>query len=314
MIAINSKRIDLLFDIFKSDIDSQTEIVVENLKALRESISDKNQRAYVSALLRKKRNLIVASIDELETFKVEFDNIYEINPDNKIHRAFKNRVINALGYKDKRSGFYPKYFGKLGLKTCVYCNAQLCITVERRSGELSAKFQVDHFIRKDKYPCVSIALFNLYPVCGSCNNIKGVKDVPFKLYCKTNDPLTCDYKFILENPILTQGDYIANRNPDVIKIIFQEPPVPDGDNTMDDVFDISGIYKTQIDIVEELIMKAHIYNESYKQSLKDNFTSIFPQKNVIDRLIVGNYIDESEIHNRPMSKFMQDMAEQLKLI
>lgn len=40
-----------------------------------------------------------------------------------------------------------------------------------------------------------------------------------------------------------------------------------------DTFDIEGIYETQKDLVEELIVKARVYNAAYRKGLVNSFHS-----------------------------------------
>jgi hypothetical protein len=87
-----------------------------------------------------------------------------------------------------------------------------------------------------------------------------------------------------------------------------------GFSSFQETFDIKGIYETQKDIVEELILKALIYTPNYKKTLIENFPKIFNDVNLSNRLIVGNYVQSDEIHRRPMAKFIQDIAKQIKLI
>ena len=66
--------------------------------------------------------------------------------------------------------------------------------------------------------------------------------------------------------------------------------------------------------MEELILKAEIYTKSYKETLVNSFGKIFSNVSITNRIIIGNYSAEDEIHNRPMAKFTQDIAKQLGLI
>lgn len=86
-------------------------------------------------------------------------------------KPFRDKLIEKMGYKKRRSDFYPKYFQKLGVKACVYCNSQLTVTVNSyeykkdgsiKQDEVKEKFQVDHYLPKSEYPCFSISLFNLF--------------------------------------------------------------------------------------------------------------------------------------------------------
>ena len=58
----------------------------------------------------------------------------------------------------------------------------------------------------------------------------------------------------------------------------------------------------------------HIYDASFKKDLLTNFKTLFKDEATLNRMIVGNYIEDTNIHRRPLSKFMQDIAQQLGLI
>lgn len=58
-----------------------------------------------------------------------------------------------------------------------------------------------------------------------------------------------------------------------------------------------------------------IYNKAYTDSLKEGLKKLYKNKApMLERLLIGNYVDEKDIHKRPMAKFVQDIAKQLKLI
>lgn len=57
---------------------------------------------------------------------------------------------------------------------------------------------------------------------------------------------------------------------------------------------------------------AHFNNEVYQKSLEKNYKGLFPSDtDTIERILWGNYMKDSDIHKRPMAKFMQDIREQL---
>jgi len=80
------------------------------------------------------------------------------------------------------------------------------------------------------------------------------------------------------------------------------------------VFNIQEIYETQKDIAEELILKAEIYTDKYKENLKKQFKGLFPNEEILNRLLISNYSTEEELHKRPMAKFTMDIAKQVGLI
>ncbi len=314
MIAIDEKRVESLIIKYQPSIKRQTSAIIRRLNALYLTLNDQSFRDYVDGLRTHRNILIGGSQQELARLKIYFDNILIIDPQVAGHINFKNSVIAALGYTNHRDNFYPKYFRDLGIKSCVYCNAQLCVAVAEKDGHIRAKFEVDHYISKDKYPCFSVALFNLYPACKSCNNIKSTKRVDFVLYKRKQDIGNSDFEFKLLNKDATVAAYISKPDLSAIKISFKEPTVVAPVEKFDSVFAIVEIYNTQIDIIGDLIAKNYVYNDTYRQELKDKFPELFPNDKTLNQYILGNYIEEGEIHNRPMAKFQQDIARQLGLI
>ncbi len=324
MIAIPLKRVDNLISKHKIEIDyiiknikeKINELLVEPVKVINTNnttkkenkfnkvitnynyiIGNKFQLEYLKYLITNFEAIVFSKPDEIENHKIEFNKII----DKKIiEKKFKDIIIETIGYKNLRANFYPKYFNGLGVKACVFCNSQLAIV----SNGNSAHFEVDHYFPKDKFPCFAISFFNLYPVCGSCNKRKLNNEIKFELY-KNN--FKTDFLFKIERSSL--ANYLVSNDLSDINILFEDS----NNSNFDKVFRINGIYSTQKDMAEELILKSKIYNENYKKSLQKSF-KIFNKVNLGKRIIIGNYSEENEIHNRPMAKFTQDIAKQLGLL
>jgi gamma-glutamylcyclotransferase (GGCT)/AIG2-like uncharacterized protein YtfP len=237
---------------------------------------------------------------------------------------FRDKVLALLDYEGMRSSLLPSFFARIGIKSCVYCNSMLTISAnsyldlkKKNNFTIKAKFQTDHSISKSDYPSLSISLFNLYPVCGPCNNVKGIKEVPFELY-SSNPNLTTKslYSFKLKRGCVAK--YLISKDPKDLVVYFMDPKKNNrsiiSKGSFQDTFDIEGIYETQMDIVEELIYKSKVYNDSYKKKLTKSFSKLFTNASLSNRILVGNYTEPMNIHKRPMAKFTQDIARQLKLI
>lgn len=315
MIPISSNVVKFAISKNKSTLDKYIEEIKNNLAILKNDPTlDKDQKKYVNSILSKSRNLIFAVPATLKRYKNDFDKI--IHPDDIAHKDNKNfreSILGALEYESRRKDFYPEYFSLIGIKACVYCNSQFALTVNRtKKGNPIAKFQVDHHIPKNKYPGLSVSLYNLYPSCANCNLVKGTKTVSFKLYDKHKLSYKSQFTFNLQPGV--KSKYLSTRKLSDIKFLFEEPIPKKGDTKFNDLFDIVGIYETQLDIVEELLLKAEIYTKSYKDSLKSAFPKLLPDNQALDRLIIGIYPDENSLHKRPLSKFIVDIAKQIKLI
>ncbi len=312
MIAISTEKVKHVMKFFKTDIDN---LIIIKCQAVVNFLNDatKNhnvdQIAYLNKIIGEFEAIIKATPQELDKYKN--NGLGKIPASwcekNGNQLSFKDNLLKALDYSGLRSSFYPKYFHKIGIKACVYCNSQLTICSEDE-GNVSAKFQVDHFLDKASFPCFSISFFNLYPSCASCNNIKRNKGVNFQLYSDDLEAISkSEFNFSFKAGSVAK--FLGSRNIDDISLVFKEP---NGD--FQTTFDIEGIYNTQKDIAEELILKSKIYSKAYQNSLIKAFPSIFNNASLSNRLFIGNYCKEDEIHKRPVSKLMQDLAKDLDLL
>ncbi len=319
MIAIPYDLVDAVIRNFDADILKFTTEIKTNLNIFKKdpSLNDK-QKNYVEKLLSFSDKIITAKPDEILKYKSEFDGIFsDSEKATDSYKTFKDLLLKKLAYSTRRSDFYPNYFYKIGIKSCVYCNSQLTVCIEEEKGAnedpiYKAKFQVDHYLGKAEYPCFSVSLYNLYPVCGSCNNCKSSKRVSFILYDEKKNIGVSPFSFELEKGSV--ATYLTSRKFADIKFSFKEPLVTLPTESFQGVFDISGIYETQKDLAEELIIKAEIYTESYKKELKKQFPKLFKSTGIFNRFLIGNYSSEEDIHKRPMTKFTIDIAKQLGLI
>ena len=212
----------------------------------------------------------------------------------------RNMILNALDYTSHRKNLIPKFFESLGIKVCVYCNSQLAISFKKENNSYKALLEADHNYPKKYYPYLAISLYNLYPSCANCNRHKSTKPVLFDLYSNHSNKSIISFKF--DNDCIV--DFRTSF--DISKIKYEVL----GDEEYIKSLHIEEIYSTQKDVAEELIIKSLTYNETYIKELK-----VFgiKQEN-ITRYIVGNYTEDSDMHKRPLSKFMADIARDLKLI
>jgi len=335
MISIDKRIVEEQIRSFKSQFNNQHDSIKENLIEMRRLYSknmSKEEAKFLNKIIvefKTKTNSLLIEYD-LDSIK---DRIGEIPP-QKITQNRKNKIIYlkdlilmAFGYDYLRSDFYPTFYDSIGIRACVYCNSQLTVSVSKNrypvskkgrkkplyslGNEVSAKFQLDHYYPKSKYPYLSASVFNLYPSCATCNNIKSANPVDFRLYTNKLEPSR--YRFYLDTD--SKAEYLKSNDIDDIKVKFLDPD-KETDNikspgSFEDTFHLSSIYNTQKDIIEELFYKRRAYDESYKSVLKKSFSSIFNDTNLSKRIILGNYTDEADIHKRPLSKFMQDIADDI---
>jgi len=241
---------------------------------------------------------------------VKFPNIF-VN--GKKATDFSNDIVDKLRYDTLQEDEAYKIAEKLNIKTCPYCNAMLTVVITKDKSKKKARYQLDHFFPKSKYPFLCISFFNLIPCCSNCNQSKSSKNVSIKsdfhLYSK-DTPLDA-FKFSLDKADVIKK-IIGVKEVD-INIIFSHKisNYKDFVEKHNKDYNIQSLYNTQKDIVVELIWKTQAYDD---QKIIELEGLLEIDKSSVKRMIIGNYADYEDIHKRPLAKFMQDIAEDLKLI
>ena len=173
------------------------------------------------------------------------------------------------------------------------------------------KPQIDHFYPKSIYPFFAASFYNLVPSCQTCNGFgaKEEKDPTVEgltnPYLLENDSFSFTYKIKTINFL----DSLLDKSSVEVKFKNQLP----GHLT---VFKLDKLYEQHSDHVIELIIKSKIeYSKEYRSYLKSyRDKGLSFNDSEIDRMILGNYSKEGEIHKRPLAKLYQDIGKELGLI
>ena len=121
-------------------------------------------------------------------------------------------IVRCLRYEYVQAKVFPNIMRQIGIKTCVYCNAQYAIAT--KSGHVF--YQLDHFYPKSRYPYLSANFFNLQPCCGSCNLHKLDNDemthgkYNVSMWREMDDEVDDLYSFEIDNASL--ATYQVNHN------------------------------------------------------------------------------------------------------
>ena len=319
MISLHIDKIKSVQETFKLEIAEQRKSAFEKLQLINSNAFSNAEQTFLQSVIQlfNDDSFLLKTPSEIETIKINIGILPPISLFNNGRPAKKqltHYIQEALGYTQLRNAFYPKYFRNIGIKTCVYCNSQLTIVLIKSKTEIDARLEVDHHYSKSEFPYLSISLFNLFPCCSSCNKRKSSTLVNYKLYTDDISKLKkSEYNFEITRA--SKCTYLLTKDAEQIEILFNDSSVlPIGNKSLQSAFRIKEIHDTQKDIIAELIIKSQIYNESFKRILQKNFSKLSLNQNDFDRVIVGNYTEEKDIHKRPFSKMTMDIAKQLGLI
>ncbi len=195
-----------------------------------------------------------------------------------------------------------KFAQNLNISVCPYCNRNF-INTSNKGGDC----QIDHFFNKSDFPLFSVSLYNLVPVCGSCNYKKltaNFNHSPYDSSLRTDDLIRFSY---LPRSI----GYLINKEELEIKIEYLYNELLENDMK---ILELSDLYQIHVDRVAELLKKKIIYNESYVNQIFNKYSDLFEGEYELDNLITDAYVEEQFYEKRPLSKMISDISREIGLI
>ena len=268
-----------------------------------------------------KHGLLTAKPKKMRKYKVLFDKILpsgrlkaKLKVGSRKVRPFNEIIVSCLQYSLVRHYVACKYIKRLGIKACVYCNADFTVTT--KDGQ--AFYDIDHWKPQSQYPFLAISFFNMQPSCHACNGLKNDDDTHeyFGLYEEDPNAELEVFRFIIEPADLAR--YLISGQPSAIHVKYEAKSVDDQQmrDNMDQRLCITKRYAEHADVAEEIIRKKRFYNQAFLDSLKPIFqhqaadsssNTFFFNGADVKRFILGFYIDDQDIHKRPLNKMMLDI-------
>jgi hypothetical protein len=253
------------------------------------------------------RDVLSASVQQLETFVNAFDNLRPRIPSSVLNivNVYSNfATVRKTKFRESDGTKYSAYslIHKLGITVCPYCNRNYIFNIPSSYKRTS---QLDHFFNKKAYPFLSLSFYNLVPSCSVCNHLK--LDIPGKYYNPYSTKISVDK--LLKFSVKVKGvDYMDDEKD--LEIETKHHPAFFANYTN---LEIGNIYSKHKDLVQEIIKKRHIYNHSYiSQLLKDYGGKVFKNREDLMTLILSNYITDEELAKRPFAKLTRDIWDQLQ--
>lgn len=180
----------------------------------------------------------------------------------------------------------------LNVLVCPYCNRQYTFTVD---GAHKIRPQFDHFYPKSLYPYLALSFYNLIPCCPVCNHTKGEKLIGQNPYISGFDD---DCYFTID-----RIDRCIMQNEDW-NILFSGNELW---RTNIEAFSLIELYNQHKDYAREIAFRAVVYETSYIDDLKNEFTASGLSGPEIERIVWGNYIQPDEFGKRPLAHLSYDI-------
>ncbi|MEH7751959.1 hypothetical protein V7457_12480 [Bacillus toyonensis] len=297
-------------------------------KKLEKAVTDarsKKVQSILSFIIKNMGNIAIGDVFELEKIRGDFDGFLETLPPDKGKKKSKEKqeLYERLEiFKKEYIYFYdsPKWnayeFQKeLGITICPYCNSQFIFIYESDSGRTRAV--LDHFFDKGTYPFLAISIYNLVPCCKVCNSdFKGRENVTLKThYSPYERDISQYFRFTKEifadsiKEISTMEGQNSNECIDFVSIILgykndfnikldtigatEEVKIKIKGN--DELFHIEKLYnKFHKQYVQDIILKSHIYNYTYRQQLCSAYKVFFNNPQELREALMPSIEDDKK--------------------
>ncbi|WP_394773523.1 HNH endonuclease [Flavobacterium sp.] len=244
---------------------------------------------------------------------------------NSILSESNSIVYEVDSIRKKISNFFMSKSDIINLKTCYYCNIDFINSFVSK-GENKNHFTLDHFFPKEKFPYLSISLFNLVPCCSPCNTkFKGKKTFKFdkelfslspssKFYQVDNELFFNLYFNISGQNLEEKLKKVISNNDFEIKLENCSKMI--GNYSFIDFFKLEGRYDFHKNEALKMINKRKIYSDSQIKELSDLFIQkgIAKDEEAIKKDLFGTSIFNEDEKNEPFAKYKKDIAKQLGLI
>ena len=213
------------------------------------------------------------------------------------------RIIICLQYAKARV-ILGEIHQKMGLKTCVYCNA---IPTMSKNGEVF--YQMDHYLPQSLYPFLGTCFYNLQPSCDVCNGHKLTQDCDFGLYVNSEQHKDLSpFRFVPKVKNL-DGPY-----PECEDIQFRgkEANVTKESKAHEEMFHINNLYAGYKDEVSALYADAYKMNLSMVEVNAACLGIPATKEDVLAYMSGHLSLEEKDIHKKTLTKLKQDTIKQLK--
>jgi len=217
-------------------------------------------------------------------------------------------------------GLYPKFrteFGReinrmLGFRSCPYCNRAFVFTpIRNKEQKIASRYESDHIFPKETYPYLALNIFNLIPVCATCNLTKNNADIdffnPFE-DCWENE----------DNPVKFKWGY-KNKSQNII------PKAEDIDVFIDygnnnkfkcasEALGLDEIYKLHKSEAIDVVEIAQKYSDSKLVEISKYFDGSKNGILALKKDLLGPNLNPEEFHKRLLAKFIRDIAEDVGFV
>lgn len=195
-----------------------------------------------------------------------------------------------------RDIFVEQFEGNL--QVCPYCGRNYINKLKNYR-----QYEIDHFFPKDKYPIFAVSLYNLIPVCPSCNRRKSYKEFSYSPH---------DHRYQKAGQVshfwysVTGTGFLEDSS----KLKIEMDYIPDMAINVKEL-DLKQAYSFHKREVQDLLKKASIYSDDYIDDTLAKYPDLFANREQVIDHIYGISGDERRFLTESLSKFKTDIYNQI---
>lgn len=272
----------------------------------------KKHLKYCKSVLKEAGKSISNNDCKLLFIEKPFDNDFNIN--SSYETKYKNKdkydfralytAFRSPKGEMKKEWCASQFIEKLGVKICPYCGQQYFgLVPDKDTKEYKiSEATLDHFLSKKKYPYLALNIYNLIPVCKTCNSTYKNQHSEVFLH-PFFESLQDNINFNLNN--LTIPNFLLNKDIDVHIKNVSESNIHQRVDDQIDRLRLKDRYKYYQDIIKSLIYKRIAFNHPYVQQLSNLLK--LANINIEQMLLQQDIFGEDE----PFMKFKSDIWKQI---
>lgn len=210
-------------DVINSHRDALARVVLDELQKVRKEYKHRiAYKEYLDCLINKKldESIVILPIEKLSKIVTKVETVKKRHPKTNWNELMQD-LRNIFSYKKKFYGgkiwntaTYIAMMRKHGLQICPYCNeSEIVVSQQDPSTNNTYKGPLDHFYGNDEVPYLALSIFNLIPVCDTCNNKKNEKGNGIATY---THPFWDDFHALVRFKIVNKVDVEKILNRDIV--------------------------------------------------------------------------------------------------
>lgn len=256
------------------------------------------------------KRFILAPFSELQEIKkyiaedVELKGELSIlteNDDGEKMKGYYGGIFSKAENKIKNNVILLRYSG---LTVCPYCNRNY---INPRADNVSGA-QLDHYYPKAEVPIFSICLYNLIPVCETCNRVKSGR---VNAINRNKGDISSPFDQAIEwAEKLFSYKHIGAKF-DEVELVLEAGEDSSLAGNIEEL-KLKEAYKINAIDAQKLLFKHKVYNKTQQKEIKEVLKGqiSYPE---MKEAIFGAKISEEDMYTQPLAKMLKDLHSELKI-